>query len=400
MFQLKVLFYKAMAKALKLATKLLPMRQPMMFVGEDSSLQLARSIAYQDRKKVFVVTDEILSQLGVLEPFLAELKLQQVDYVLYDKVQPDPTAELITHATEQLKTSDCDAVVGFGGGSSMDAAKVIAVLPGLNKSVNQIEGVLKVRKRTLPLYLIPTTAGTGSEVTIAAVVSSKQLKKKIPIADPVLLPDAAVLDPKLMLGMPPGVTAATGMDALTHAVEAYLSKNADDNTDGYAKAAIKLIFANLQTSFEQGTDIKAREAMAIASNYAGIAFTTAGLGYVHGIAHKLGALYGIPHGKANAIVLPYILRLYQPHATQKLAELAQLLDLGGIDDTPAQQAEAFIQALLKLREQVAIPDKIAELEPQHISVIAQSALEESHRLYAVPYYMDQQECEALIKTMG
>jgi alcohol dehydrogenase len=261
-------------------------------------------------------------------------------------------------------------------------------------------GLFKIHfSGTLPLYAVPTTAGTGSEVTIAAVVSDPEQQRKLPLMDLKLMPIAAALDGELMTGLPAHITASTGMDALTHAVEAYISRNALKRTDMQAIEATQLIMANLATAVTNGSNIAARQAMAKASNLAGMAFTQAGVGYVHAIAHNFGALYHTPHGLANAIVMPYVLDYSKSKCANRLADLAKACNIGSAGGSDEQLAEAFINRIREMRQKFDIPDKLAALQQKDISQIASAALEEARFTYAVPRYMDKATCEGLISQM-
>jgi alcohol dehydrogenase class IV len=279
----------------------------------------------------------------------------------------------------------------------MDAAKVIAAAATDPRPVEKLEGLLRVRKAPLPLFAIPTTAGTGSEVTLAAVVSDSQTHEKKFFVDPKLLPMMTALDPTLMVGLPPHITAATGMDALTHAVESWLATTSTPQTEAYARVAIKLIFEHLPTACSKGDDIEARKSMALASYYAGLAFTRTSVGYVHAIAHTFGARYGTPHGLANAIALPHVLEFSKSAAVDRLARMAELIGVAGGSD--AEKAGAFIEAVRALKEKVGIPATLDALVASDIPGIAAHALAEAHMNYPVPRYMSQSECEALLREV-
>nr|WP_299083140.1 iron-containing alcohol dehydrogenase [uncultured Paraglaciecola sp.] len=294
----------------------------------------------------------------------------------------------------------CDGVLAFGGGSSIDAAKAIAACVTNTKTAQQLAGVFKVKQAILPLYAIPTTAGTGSEVTPAAVISNSESHKKEVIIDPKLTPRMAALDCNLMLELPPAITAATGVDALTHAIEAYISTNATDHTNELALSAIKLIFKLLETAVTNGKNVQARQSMAMASYYAGMAFSRAGLGYVHAISHNIGAKYAVPHGIANAIILPQVLDFSLPNIEDKLANLARLTNIvdNGVSDKNA--AKTFIAAVRQMIKSMGIPHYFENLEAKDIPELARSALKEAHFTpYAVPKYLDQMGCENLISKM-
>ncbi|MGH8030018.1 MAG: iron-containing alcohol dehydrogenase, partial [Arenimonas sp.] len=246
---------------------------------------------------------------------------------------------------------------------------------------------------------VPTTAGTGSEVTIAAVVSDPANTRKFAIMSPRLVPIAAALDGALMTGLPPPITSATGMDALTHAVEAYISRNRTAKTDSEALEATRLIMQNLPTAVKNGTNIEARQNMALASFKAGVAFTTAGVGYVHAIAHNFGAYYHVPHGLANAIILPRVLDFSKPTCTPRLAKLAEVSGLKKGNESEAVLADAFIARIRAMNAEFGIPTQVDKLKDNDIPAITDKALTEAHLFYAVPRYMDTPECQAFIRQM-
>ena len=275
----------------RVASKLLPDRVPMTFIGPDATAELCASMAQTAATKVLVVTDAGLVKAGIVSRVTAALDAVGLAFAVYDGVEPDPTFDQVEAGFATLEREGCDAILALGGGSPMDAAKVIAAMATNGKDARKLEGMMKVRKPPVPLYAIPTTAGTGSEVTVAAVVSDAQSHAKKFFIDPKLLPEMAALDPSLMVGLPPAITAATGMDALTHAVESFIARTSNPQTERWATAAVRLIFANLAKAYADGTSLEARKAMSLASYYAGLAFTRTSVGYVHAIAHTFGAYY-------------------------------------------------------------------------------------------------------------
>jgi alcohol dehydrogenase len=294
-----------------------------------------------------------------------------------------------------------DAILAVGGGSVIDAAKVIDAMAVSGKSPEQLIGVLKVGKPMLPLYAIPTTAGTGSEVTVAAVVTDPVKHAKAAVIDPKLVPLATALDPLLMRGMPKGITAATGMDALTHAVEAYVNRWPHAETAAHCLSATRMIFANLPRACANGDDLEAREAMAIAAFYAGLAFTKAYVGYVHAFSHKIGGMYGVPHGLGNAITLPYVLDFLKddPRVAARLADLAMAIGAGTVGDAKPVLAQRFVDRVRELNRTVGIPEKIDALVARDVPEIATAAMIEAHRDYPVPKNMTLPEAEALLRRM-
>ncbi len=398
-FPIKVQYYKSLAKALKVAAAVIPMPKPTLFTGADSSLELCRAISQLGIKKVMIATDEVLVSIGLLDKITAELTKHNVEYVIFDKILPDPTYDQVYSGLEVLRNNNCEAILALGGGSPIDASKAIAARATNDKPIEKMAGLFKLRKAPLPFFAIPTTAGTGSEVTIVSVVSDPETHQKTPIIDPKLVPMMAALDGALMLGLPPSVTAATGMDALTHAIESYISVNATAETEGYSIAATKLIMENLETAVRDGKNLEARQNMAMASYYAGLAFTKAGVGYVHAIAHNFGAQYSTPHGLANSIVLPHILDYSKDSIIDRLADLAQASGLKKGRESKKQLADKLINKIRKMLKEFDIPEHLADLKIEDIPHIAKSALDEAHQNYPVPKYMDQRICENLLSKM-
>ncbi|SON52526.1 iron-containing alcohol dehydrogenase [Vibrio tapetis] len=398
-FSHRIKVYQAYMKALKLAAAVIPMPKPILFLGQDSSLELCQAIAHVGKRKVLIVTDSMLAELGLLDGIVQVLNQNGVESVIFDGVLPDPTYDQVEKGLSIYQEHACDGVLAVGGGSPIDAAKVIAARATNSRPIRKLAGLFKVWRTPASLFVIPTTAGTGSEVTIAAVVSDPISHQKTPIIDPKLVPMMAALDAKLMQGLPAHVTAATGMDALTHAIEAYISRNASQETNGYAIAAIKLIMQNLEKAVEQGSNLEARQNMALASYYAGLAFTKASLGYVHAISHNVGAKYGTPHGLANAIILPYVLEYSKDAAIDKLAEIAVM---SGLDSTGSQQVKVarLIAHIRGMLERMGMPENLKAIQSRDIPNLAQAALKEAHWNYPVPLYMDQGECERLIAKVA
>jgi len=399
LFSLKVPYYKSMAKVMKIAAAIVPMPKPTLFTGEDSSLELCQAISQLGYKKLLIVTDEVLVKIGLLDKIKARLSELNVAYVIYDGVLPDPTYDQVHTGVDILRNNHCDAILAVGGGSPIDASKAIAAKATNDKSLEKMAGLFKLRKAPMPLFAIPTTAGTGSEVTIVSVVSDPITHQKTPIIDPKLVPVMAALDGGMMLGLPASVTAATGMDALTHAIESFISVNATPDTDAYGLAATRLIMENLETAVKDGKNLEARQNMAMASYYAGLAFTKASVGYVHAIAHNFGAYYSTPHGLANSIVLPHILDYSKESIINRLAQLAEVSGLRKGNETNTQLADKFIAKIRSMLKEFDIPEQLDTLKTDDIPKIAKSALEEAHNNYPVPKYMDQKMCESLLTKM-
>ncbi len=394
--QLQFIGNKVLMRAMKLAIGLMPIRDPELLVGTSAVTRLADIIAQHSLQKILIVTTAGIVKRDQAAELIRALEMQGITPVIYDGVLPDPTFEIVNEGLDLLRREDCDGIVAFGGGSAMDAAKVIAVAAANNRAPEKLVGFFKGRKRPLPLFAVPTTAGTGSEATIASVISDNATHAKSFVIDSRTVPLAAALDPRLMESIPPAMTAATGMDALTHAIEAYMSTISTAETDRYAIEAIQLIFEFLPRACEDGSDLEAREAMSIASYKAGKAFTKASVGYVHAISHQLGAYYGIPHGLGNAVVLPHVLEFSKEAAAPRLATLAVKAGLGKSSEGEAALAQKFVDHISQLNKQLDIPQTAAGLLEEDLPGIARGALKEALLNYPVPRHMTRLDCEQLL----
>lgn len=390
----------ALMKGAGMVTRFLPIPQPTLLVGPGASARLGQAIAGFGHAKLLIVTDAMIAKLGLPGPLTTALRAGGAQFVVFDRVTPDAPIPLVESGIEFYRDHDCDAIVAFGGGSAMDAAKVIAIAtanPG--RDLRRLAGYFKGLRSPAPIYAVPTTAGTGSEVTVAAVIADPDAQSKLVIVDTRVVPRMAALDPLLMTGLPPAVTAATGIDALTHAIEAFVGQWASEATDGMALAAVGLIFAHLRTAYRDGANLDARESMALAATYAGIAFTRANVGYVHAIAHQFGGRYHTPHGLANAIVLPHVLAYSRPAITGRLARLARRVGVGRAHDSEDALAQKFLDAVDDLERDLDIPLYLDALKEDDIPALAEAACHEAHTGYPVPRYMTQAQCEALIRRM-
>lgn len=399
MWQLKKAYYRAFQKVMKIAMYAFDWSEPLLLEGLGAIKKLPDLIKSKGLKNVLIVTDKGLMSLHILDGLFAKLEETGIEYVVYDGTQPNPTIDNIEDARQLYLDNNCEGVIAFGGGSPMDCAKATAArVTNPKLPVRKMRGVLKLHHKLPPLFAVPTTAGTGSETTLAAVVTDPTTHEKNAINDPRLRPKYAVLDPELTIGLPPHITSTTGMDALTHAVEAYIGKSNVKSTEHYAELATRLIYANIEEVYNNGKNIEARNAMLKASYYAGMAFTRAYVGYVHAIAHNLGGFYGVPHGLANAIILPYVLEYYGETAHARLAKLAVISGVK-TDGTDAEKAEAFIESIKQLNRNMNIPDKFDMIKEEDIPTIVQRALKEGNPLYPVPKIMDAADCEAVIRRM-
>ncbi|MGF1721371.1 iron-containing alcohol dehydrogenase [Vibrio kyushuensis] len=397
--RLYYLLHKIYMRVLKIAAKILPITKPTLFLGKDSLTQLCHSVSIMGVDKVLVVTDEGIKKLGFVKKLAFEFERVGVQCEVYSDVLPDPTYDQVEAGLSKYQANKCNGIVAIGGGSPIDCAKVIAACATNKKPISKLVGLLRVWKAPAPLFVLPTTSGTGSEVTVAAVVSDPKTHKKTPLMDPKLVPIAAALDPNLMLALPSHITAQTGMDALTHAVEAYISCNATIETDRYAIAAVKLIDENLDKAVKFGQNSIARQKMALASYYGGLAFTKASLGYAHAIAHAVGAKYGIPHGLANAVALPHVLEYSKIEARERLAQLADAIGISDRRASDKVRADAFIEYIKSLQTKLGLPAHFDALLDEHIEELAKESLHEAQWNYPVPRYMQQEECEKLLFGM-
>ena len=390
----------ALMKGAGLVTRFVPIPRPTLLVGPGSSARLGQAIAGFGHEKILIVTDAVIVKLGLLRGLTEALAEGGVDYVVFDEITPDAPIPLIERGIAFYRRHHCDAIVAFGGGSSMDAAKAIAVsIANPGKPLRSLAGYFKGLRNPVTVYAVPTTAGTGSEVTVAAVMADPEHESKLVIVDTRIVPRMAALDPELMTGLPPHITAATGMDALTHAVESFLGNWATDYTDQLALSAVGLIFENVRTAYREGGDLEAREKMALASTYAGMAFTRANVGYVHAIAHQFGGKYHTPHGLANAIVLPHVLKFSFPAVPGRLARLAVRAGLGTVTEPETQLARKFIDGVIALNRDLGIPEHLEALREADIPALAEAALHEAHTGYPVPRYMSRAQCEQLIRQL-
>ena len=383
---LRKIYCRAFQKAFHIAIPFLPYRKPKI---AGSIKELPEIIIRHKCTHVLIITDGGIMKLGLTRRLEKALKEAGIPYTIYDKTVANPTTVNVREALELYHKEGCDAIIGFGGGSSMDCAKAVgacAVKP--NHSLAQMKGILKVHKKLPLLMAVPTTAGTGSETTLAAVITDADTRYKYAINDFPLIPRYAVLDPKVTLSLPPFITATTGMDALTHAVEAYIGNSTTIDTRRDALKAVKLIFENIDIAYEHGDNIQARRNMLHASFYAGCAFTKSYVGYVHAVAHSLGGQYNVPHGLANAILLPLVLREYGSCIDKKLHRLAIAAGLADKNTPDHEAAELFIRTIEEMKERFGIVNIVKEIQETDIPKLAHYADKEANPLYPVPKLMD------------
>lgn len=389
----------AVKRAAGLVTRWIPIPRPTLLVGPGASLRLAETIGGFGHRRVFIVADPVLVRLGLIAPFITALDRAGCRHLSFDEVTPDAPIPIVERGIEAFRGAHCDAIVAFGGGSVMDAAKVIGLAAANGRDPRSLVGYFRALSGPPPIYAIPTTAGTGSEVTVAAVISDPDAGRKLVIADTRLVPQIAALDPELMTGLPAAITAATGMDALTHAIEAYISGWHTEESDRLAETAVRAIFEYLPIAFRHGGNLLARERMALASAWAGMAFTRANVGNVHAIAHQLGGRYHTPHGLANAIVLPHVLRFSLPQAAPRLAALARAIGLGKPREAEGVLAKRFIAAVESLAQGIGIPRHLEALRPEDIPALAAAACWEADTNYPVPRRMSEGDCASLLGSL-
>lgn len=348
-------------------------------MGEGSLQEAARQIQAQGFKRALIVTDSVLNKIGVVATVQALLNEHQVFSAVYDGVQPNPTVKNVDEGLNLLKSNDCDCIVSLGGGSSHDCAKGIALLATNGGQIADYEGVDQSHCPQLALFGINTTAGTASEMTRFCIITDEVRHVKMAIVDQNVTPLMSINDPALMVGMPASLTAATGMDALTHAIEAYVSTAADPITDAVAIKAIELIRDHLSNAVHDGKNMEAREQMAYAQFMAGMAFNNASLGYVHAMAHQLGGFYNLPHGVCNAVLLPHVVRYNAAVAAARLKDVAKALGVDEATLSDAEAAEAAIAAIVRLSNDIGIPTGLKELgvKEEDFNTLADNALKDA-----------------------
>ena len=389
----------ALKRAAGVVTRLLPIRQPTMLVGPGASARLGQAIGGFGHRKVLLVTDAVVAQLGLTTGLTQALEASGTAWAVFDAVTADAPIPVVEQGIERYQREGCDAIVAFGGGSVMDAAKAIGLAVANRKHPRDLVGYFRGRHAPAPIYAVPTTAGTGSEVTVVAVIADPDQHKKLVIADTRLVPRMAALDPCLMTGLPPHITAATGMDALTHAVEAYVGYWGTAFSNRMALSAVGLIYQNLPIAYANGQDLEAREKMALASTYAGLAFTRASVGNVHAIAHQLGARYHTPHGLANAIMLVPVLRFCSAAAEGRLAELAVHARVADASEPVALRASKFIDSVAAMNRSMAVPCHLDALQVPDIPALAEAACWEADTNYPVPRRMSQADAEGILREV-
>ncbi len=386
---------------MKVGMYFLPWKMPEKIEGAGAIKKLPAFIKEKGFHKVLIVTDQTLMKLHLLDSLIETLEKESLEYVLFDGVDPNPSDINIEKGVSLYLENKCDSMIAFGGGSPMDCAKAIgARIARPHKSVEQLQGLFKVLHRIPTIFTVPTTAGTGSETTIAAVVTDSKTHHKASINDISLMPKYAVLDPELTVGLPPHVTSTTGMDALCHAVEAYTNNTYNTQLEkDLCKKAVKLIYDNLYHVYQDGHDLNGRQNMQRAAFYAGRAFTRGSVGYVHAIGHTLGGLYGTPHGLAMAILLPHVMRRFGSAAHEKLADLCDVCGIQPKENTVESKAEAFIEWMEDLKVKMGIPLYPPTLNKKDVDQIVEWAYKEGNPLYPTPVTWSKEDFHDFICSL-
>ena len=389
---LKKVYCRTFQSVLKAALPFLPYRKPEIIHSVHGIPQIL------EKKKcdhILIITDTGIIRNGLLTRLEDTLDRHFIPYIIYDGTVANPTTTNVNEALALYHEYDCNAIIGFGGGSSIDCAKAVgARVAKPHQPLAKMKGILKVHKKLPLLIAIPTTAGTGSETTLAAVITDAETRHKYPINDFPLIPQVAVLDPKVTASLPPALTATTGMDALTHAVEAYIGNSTTAGTRADALFAVKMIFENIDRAFHDGSDLEARKNMLLAAFSAGCAFSKSYVGYVHAVAHSLGGEYNVPHGLANAVLLPFVLESYGHTIDTKLHQLAIAAGVADEATPESQAATQFIQAIKDMKKRFSIGDIIPQIQKEDIAKLASYAEKEANPLYPVPVLMDARQLES------
>ena len=387
----KKVFCRIYQTLFHLALPLLPYRLPERHNNVTELPTLLRELK---KSSVLLVTDSFLREAGLTWELEEALAAAQIRCAVYDRTRPNPTVENVEEALALYREAECSAMIAFGGGSSIDCAKAVGARVAYpRRTMDQIKGNLRVLRSLPTLIAIPTTAGTGSETTLTAVITDTEKKHKYTMNAFPLIPHYAVLDPKVTYTLPPSLTATTGMDALTHAVEVYIGRSTSKETRAMSIEAAQLIFANIETAYREGTNETARRNMLRAAFLAGAAFSKSYVGYVHAVAHSLGGCYNIPHGLANSVLLPIFLEAYGDAIAPKLRDLAVAVGLVDAQTPAGEAAAAFIRAVRELNARMGIPATLKGIRPEDIPQMAAHADREGNPLYPVPVLMDRAKLE-------
>ncbi len=375
-------------------------KEPTLITGKGCLNKIPEYIKAANQKTVLLITIKEFMEMGTLNDLLNIFTKNRIRVIIYTDVTPNPTIACVENALKLYNDEACEAIIAIGGGSVLDCAKIVgARYARKDKTIPEMRGLFKINKKLPDIYAVPTTAGTGSETTIAAVITDEIAGQhyKYAINDPSLVPKYAVLSPEITASMPSHITASTGMDALTHAIEAYTNLYATEKVNENATKAVKLIFENLEKAYKDGNDLDARENMLFASFYAGLAFTNNYVGYVHALAHAIGAIYNLPHGLVNAILLPRVMENFGSNVYKPLSTLADLVGIDGINEE--EKARSFIDEIDNMNKRMNIPSHIKELQKQDFDEIIKRAIKEGNPSYPVPEIWDWEDFRKVLFTV-
>lgn len=379
---LKKIYSRIYQRAFRLVLPVLPYRNP--YVLHDLNALDVILLKKENLKKVLIVTDKGIVENKIIN-YVYEALEGKVASVLYDKTDANPSPLNVKEALSLYKDNNCEGIIAIGGGSSLDCAKAVgACVVYPNKDLSKMKGILKVHKKLPPFIAIPTTAGTGSETTLASVITNKETNDKYAIMSFPLIPKYAILDAKLTYTLPKHLTSTTGLDALTHAIEAYIGKSTIKETRCLSLEACKLIFENIVIAYKEPLNFEARKNMLDASFKAGLAFSKSYVGYIHAVAHSLGGKYNTPHGLANAVIMPYVLKMYGKSIYKKLYKIGLYTNICNKDDSYAVGANKVIEKIISLNNTMNIPDKLDVIKDEDIDSLVLHAYKEANPLYPVP----------------
>ena len=388
-------FYKIYCRifqfCFKIAIPLLPYYNPVIL---DKVEDIASVLKDKKFSKVMLVTDKSIRSFGITEKLEKYLAQNNITVTVYDDVVSNPTVNNVEEARKLYLDSNCEALIGFGGGSAIDCAKAVgARIAKPKQQIKDMVGILRILKRIPLLFAIPTTAGTGTETTVATVITEPKTKHKYMISDFPLIPKYAVLDPEVTKTLPAHITATTGMDVLVHAIESYIGNSTTKKTREQALKATELVYKNLLRAYQNGDDMEARKNMLTASYFGGCAFTVSYVGYCHAVSHTLSGMYNTPHGLANAVIIPYVLESYGSSIYNKLKDLAIAAGLCSNETNEEIAARIFIDSIRVMNKQMNIPNKISALKKEDIVQLSEYADKEANPIYPVPVLMDRKQLE-------
>lgn len=389
----KKIYCRIFQMCFRIALPFLPYREPVIL---DSIKEIPNNLKNLSIKNILLITDKGIRNLGITKELEDILSKNNINCIVYDETLPNPTIDNIESARKLYVDYSCEALIAFGGGSPIDCAKAVgARIAYPKKTIGKLKGLLKIRRKIPLLIAVPTTAGTGSEVTLASVVSDPSIQHKYTLMDFNLIPRYAVLDPSVTVTLPKHLTSTTGLDALTHAIEAYIGRSTTSDTRKKAIEAIKLIFENIEEAYNNGSNLTARANMLKAAYLAGIAFSKSYVGYVHAVAHSLGGQYNIPHGLANAVLLPIVLEKYGKSIYKKLHKLSIEVGISSKDENKEESVRKFIKAIYALNERMNIPKKLKGIKEEDIVIMSKHADKEANPLYPVPKLYNRKELEKI-----